>query len=209
MQIQKVNSQLPVGQNKQNKSKCQPAFGMKIYMDKKLAQNVVSDVNDLMKVADYDSKVIKPVFSEVKNFIKELSKNIAEHNSNPENHRLFNKQLHIEKLEVGYKDNDGHFLGLADSSGDKSSLETSGKSILKHFEDFHKYSRYNVDTLLSARIKTNTGAEIYTARFGTLKQEDKFKKLSSEIQNAEVERLENENSDLYLDMIQPPKGARH
>lgn len=209
MQIQRVNMQSSIAQSKQNKAKGEPAFGMKIYMDKQLAKNVLSDADEYVNLAmeTKDSNVIAPLVTAVKNFIECLPKGIAEHNVNPENHRLFNNEVNIDKIEIGYFHPKNGFLSLADSSGDKFPIKSSGNIILKHFEEFSKKSNLSIGSLLKARIKTDTGAELSSGPLGSFMHKDNFKILAGRIQEQEIVRLEVENPDLYWDMIQRPSDT--
>lgn len=206
MQIQRVNMQQPVAKNKQNSAKGEPAFGIKFYADQQLAQNVLSDVDDYMGFAKdvKDSNLVQAFCNAIKKFMKDLPQHLAEHNANPANHQLFNNDINIVKIEVGYDHPKNGFLSLADSSGDKTPIKKNCRQILNHFEDFYNQSDYPVADLLEARIVTNTGVPISSGRLTEFKTKEGFKDLAGSLQKSEIIHLERTNPNLYWDMIKPP-----
>lgn len=206
MQIQRVNMQSSIAQNKQNKTKGQPAFGTKIYMEKQLADNVLSAVDDYVGIVK-DAKepnVVKTLLQETKKFLMNLPKFIAEHNANPENHKFFNNGVEIKKVAIGYDHPEQGFISIVDSSGVKLPIESNGQQILNHFENFSRKNRYYYATLLKARIQTNTGVEINAGSLSELKDAESYRKMLDSLQLSEVIKSEVKTPDCYWNMIKPP-----
>lgn len=209
MQIQRLNMQSPAVQNKQNKAKGQPAFGIKFYMEKQLADNVLSAVDDYVDLVKDVKKpnVVNVLLDETKKFFVNLPRFIAEHNANPENHKFFNNGVEIEKVAIGYDHPEQGFLSIVDSSGVKLPTESNGQQILNNFENFSRKNKYYSGTLLKARIQTNTGVEINAGSLSEFKDAESYRKMLNSLQQHEVIKSEVKTPDCYWDMIKPPSDT--
>lgn len=206
MQIQRVNMQSPIAQNKQSKAKGQPAFGMKFYMEKQLADNVLSDVGDYVELVKdvKEPNVVKVLLQETKKFLTNLPMFIAEHNATPENHKIFNNSVEIKKVAIGYDHPQQGFLSIVDSSGAKLPIESNGQQILNLFNDVYKKNKSPYVTLLKVRIHTSTGVEQNAGSLSVFKDADSYRKMLNSLQQHEVIKSKVKTTDCYWEMIKPP-----
>lgn len=188
MQVQRIGST----NNKQTKVQNKPSFGMKFYVDEALVNNIRKSMDTITEETT-NSKIKFVVGKRVKEFLEWFPKNVAIHNADSKNHELFKDEIKIKNITVqAYRDL------IADGKGNIiEDLSTLEKNVNEH--ELRVASAWETKSV-SFVVQTENGV--------THRSEDNYdlNNFVKKIQNTEIQYKESKNPDLYLDMIQPPKG---
>lgn len=187
MQVQKVCA---------NPSKKKPSFGMKIYINQTEVRTVRNALDTLVIQGDGELYKINSLQNLVKENIKNLIKNIAEHNAEPKNHQLFDNSTEIKRIKVKY-----NYDVIADSSGAKTHDVKGLQKKIADYEDKHGVDVWQNNNV-TIELATDNSETIMDHLQKTMRDPINW---AAKIQEKEIQKMEYKNPDLYLDMIQPPK----
>lgn len=196
MQITKVNGQSSI-QNHTSNGSDKPSFGMKIYLDKALVSNINLAMDTLVLQAGEKNVRITDMQIMVKNFLKNLSKSIAEHNAKPQNHELFDNDLEIKHINIRYGKT--KIVDSVEPKIDVSELQPLADR-MKNCDEVHGVDNWKRQ--MSFEFKLDNDIENSHKAYYEPYIENKLPKV---IQDNAINHIEFENPDVYLDMIQPPK----